>query len=132
MVNSCCTPSYQPERWLGGSMIATELSDTLFGTPTPRFPHEPGRPQSGPRQHHPARHNPMLSEVIVAASQDPELLTWQRRTAPRHQPGRAVRTGNEVLMRQVSDGRQPSDAGAVIMTGAVEAMVVDYQCIMPA
>ncbi|HEX8993513.1 MAG TPA: anaerobic carbon-monoxide dehydrogenase catalytic subunit, partial [Anaerolineales bacterium] len=119
----------------GGSMLATELSDTLFGTPTPRVsnmnlgvlkPDHVNIILHG--------HNPMLSEVIVAASQDPELLELARKKGAQGIVLAGVCcTGNEVLMRQgVPMAGNHLMQELVIMTGAVEAMVVDYQCIMPA
>src|SRR3990172_1108204 len=95
----------------GGSMIATELSDVLFGTP-----------------------KPVLSEVIVQASREPELieLATAKGAAGINLVGLCC-TGNELLMRRgVPMAGNHLIQELVIMTGALEAMVVDYQCIMPA
>ena len=119
----------------GGSMIATELSDVLFGLPTPKAstvnlgvlkPDEVNIVLHG--------HNPMLSEVIVAASQDPELLALAKEKGAK---GISLAglccTGNEVLMRKgIPMVGNHLMQELCIMTGAVELMVVDYQCIMPA
>jgi len=119
----------------GGSMLATELSDTLFGLPTPRLssmnlgvlkPDQVNIILHG--------HNPMLSEVIVAASQDPELLDLaKQKGAQGINLAGICCTGNEVLMRRgIPMAGNHLMQELAIMTGVVEAMVVDYQCIMPA
>ena len=59
----------------GGSMIATELSDVLFGTPTPVR----SVANLGVLKHDEVNivahgHEPTLSEMILAATQDPEML----------------------------------------------------------
>ena len=119
----------------GGSMVATELSDTLFGTPTPRFSTmNLGALKADHVNIILHGHNPMLSEVIVAASQDPELLDLAKKNgASGINLAGLCCTGNEVLMRQgIPMAGNHLMQELSIMTGAVEAMVVDYQCIMPA
>jgi anaerobic carbon-monoxide dehydrogenase catalytic subunit len=118
----------------GGSMIATELSDILFGTPSPVVstvnlgtlkPDMVNIALHG--------HNPMLSDVIVQAAEDPELV------ALAHELGATginlvglCCTGNELLMRRgVPIAGNHLMQELAITTGALEAMVVDYQCIMP-
>jgi carbon-monoxide dehydrogenase catalytic subunit len=119
----------------GGSMVATELSDTLFGTPTPKM----SQMNLGVLKADQVNiilhgHNPMLSEVIVVAAQDPELLKLaEEKGAKGINLAGVCCTGNEVLMRKgVPMAGNHLMQELVIMTGAVEAMVVDYQCIMPA
>ncbi len=119
----------------GGSMIATELSDVLFGTPQPK----PSRMNLGVLEADQVNialhgHNPMLSEVIVRAAQDPELLKLAEEKGAKgiNLVGLCC-TGNELLMRRgVPMAGNHLMQELVIMTGALEAMVVDYQCIMPA
>ena len=119
----------------GGSMLATELSDVLFGVPTPRM----SQMNLGVLKADQVNivlhgHNPMLSEVIVAASQDPELLELAKAQGAQgiNLAGLCC-TGNEVLMRQgVPMAGNHLMQELCIITGAVEVMVVDYQCIMPA
>lgn len=118
----------------GGSMIATELSDILFGTPQPVVstvnlgtlkPDMVNIALHG--------HNPMLSDVIVQAAEDPELI------ALAHELGATginlvglCCTGNELLMRRgIPIAGNHLMQELAITTGALEAMVVDYQCIMP-
>ncbi len=119
----------------GGSMIATELSDTLFGTPTPKMSQmNLGVLKSDQVNIILHGHNPMLSEVIAVAAQDPELLKLaQEKGAKGINLAGVCCTGNEVLMRKgIPMAGNHLMQELVIMTGAVEAMVVDYQCIMPA
>jgi len=118
----------------GGSMLATELSDVLFGVPTPRMSSmNLGALKSDQVNIVLHGHNPMLSEVIVAASQDPEMLELARQkgSAGINLAGLCC-TGNEVLMRKgIPMAGNHLMQELCIMTGAVEMMVVDYQCIMP-
>jgi len=119
----------------GGSMVATELSDTLFGTPTPKI----SQMNLGVLKADHVNiilhgHNPMLSEVIVAASQDKELLDLAKKNGAQgiNLAGLCC-TGNEVLMRKgIPMAGNHLIQELSIMTGAVEVMLVDYQCIMPA
>lgn len=119
----------------GGSMVATELSDVLFGVPTPKT----SQMNLGVLKADHVNiilhgHNPMLSEVIVAASQDPELLELTKSVGAQgiNLAGLCC-TGNEVLMRKgIPMAGNHLIQELSIVTGAVELMIVDYQCIMPA
>lgn len=119
----------------GGSMVATELSDVLFGTPKPVLS------QANLGVLKPAYvnialhgHNPLLSDVIVQAAEAPELVTLAREkgAAGINLVGLCC-TGNELQMRKglPMAGNHLMQELALI-TGALDAMVVDYQCIMPA
>ena len=118
----------------GGSMIATELSDVMFGTPTPVMSQVNlgvlRRDQVNIAMH---GHNPLLSDVIVAAAQDPDLLALATsRGATGINVVGLCCTGNEILMRKgVPMAGNHLMQELVLITGALEAMVVDYQCIMP-
>jgi anaerobic carbon-monoxide dehydrogenase catalytic subunit len=118
----------------GGSMIATELSDIMFGTPQPVM----SQVNLGTLKVDQVNialhgHNPLLSDVIVQAAKDPELVSQA------HDAGAAginlvglCCTGNELLMRKgVPMAGNHLMQELIMMTGALEAMVVDYQCIMP-
>jgi len=119
----------------GGSMIATELSDVLFGTPTPvRSEANLGVLKDDEVNIIVHGHEPTLSEMIVAAAQDPEMLALAEKYGAK---GIAICgiccTGNEVLMRHgVPIAGNFLQQELAIMTGAVEAMIVDVQCIFPA
>lgn len=118
----------------GGSMIATELSDVLFGTPKPVMSSvNLGTLKADHVNIALHGHNPMLSDVIVTASQDPDMiaLAKEKGVAGINLVGVCC-TGNELLMRRgVPMAGNHLMQELIIMTGAVEAMVVDYQCIMP-
>ena len=119
----------------GGSMVATDLSDTLFGTPTPKMSHmNLGSIKADHVNIILHGHNPMLSEVIVVAAMDPELIKLaEEKGAKGINLAGVCCTGNEVLMRKgIPMAGNHLMQELVIMTGAIEAMVVDYQCIMPA
>ncbi len=119
----------------GGSLVATELSDVLFGVPAPKASSmNLGVLKADQVNIILHGHNPMLSEVIVAASQDPELLELARsKGANGINLAGLCCTGNEVLMRKgIPMAGNHLMQELCIITGAVEMMIVDYQCIMPA
>jgi anaerobic carbon-monoxide dehydrogenase catalytic subunit len=118
----------------GGSMIATELSDVMFGTPQPVMSQvNLGTLKADQVNIALHGHNPLLSDVIVQAAADPELVSLA------HDAGAAginlvglCCTGNELLMRKgIPMAGNHLIQELIMMTGALEAMVVDYQCIMP-
>ena len=119
----------------GGSMIATDISDILFGTPSPRL----GQANLGVLKEDMVNvvlhgHEPSLSEMIVAASQDPEIIAYARAAGAKgiNLAGICC-TANETLMRQgIPAAGNFLHQELAILTGAVEAMVVDVQCVMQA
>jgi carbon-monoxide dehydrogenase catalytic subunit len=119
----------------GGSMIATELQDVLFGTPTPvRSQSNLGVLDADQVNVIVHGHEPILSEMIVAASQDPELLALAKEVGAQgiNVVGMCC-TGNEVLMRHgIPIAGNFLQQELAVITGAVEAMIVDVQCIFPA
>jgi len=119
----------------GGSMIATDVSDVLFGDPH----WARSRANLGVLKEDEVNlvvhgHEPTLSEVIVAAASDPELVELAKSKGAKgiNLTGICC-TANEILMRHgiplVGNFLQQELA---IITGAVELMLVDVQCIMPA
>jgi carbon-monoxide dehydrogenase catalytic subunit len=118
----------------GGSMVATELSDVMFGTPQPIMSTvNLGTLKADHVNIALHGHNPLLSDVIVQAANDPELVALAERMGAKgiNLVGLCC-TGNELLMRKgVPMAGNHLIQELVIMTGALEAMVVDYQCIMP-
>jgi carbon-monoxide dehydrogenase catalytic subunit len=118
----------------GGSMIATELSDIMFGTPQPVMSQvNLGTLKADQVNIALHGHNPLLSDVIVQAAKDPELVSQARNAgaAGINLVGLCC-TGNELLMRKgVPMAGNHLMQELIMMTGALEAMVVDYQCIMP-
>jgi carbon-monoxide dehydrogenase catalytic subunit len=118
----------------GGSMIATELSDVLFGTPKPVSSQVNlavlKEDQVNLILH---GHSPLVSEMVVRAAQDPKLVARAQELGAQgiNLVGLCC-TGNEVLMRQgIPMAGNHLVQELALITGAVEAMVVDYQCIMP-
>jgi len=117
----------------GGSMWATDISDILFGTPSPQV----GKMNLGCLKDDEVNiivhgHEPTLSEMIVTAVLDPELIDYAKsKGAAGINLAGICCTANEVMMRQgiPSAGNFLSQELA-ILTGALEAMVVDVQCIM--
>lgn len=118
----------------GGSMIATDVSDILFGTPTPRE----SSVSMGVLKEDQVNillhgHNPVVSEMVSQAAQDRDLIELARTLGAKgiNLAGLCC-TGNELLMRRgiaVAGNHLMSELALV--TGAVEMMLVDYQCIMP-
>ena len=119
----------------GGSMIATDLSDILFGTPKPRV----GQVNLGVLKDDEVNivlhgHEPTLSEMIVAAASEPELIEYAKsKGAKGINLAGICCTSNEILLRQgVPSAGNFLHQELALLTGAVEAMVVDVQCIMQA
>ena len=119
----------------GGSMIATELSDVLFGTPQPiQSESNLGVLKEDQVNILAHGHEPTLSEMIVAAAQDPGLVALAKEKGAEgiNVVGMCC-TGNEILMRHgVPIAGNFLQQELAVITGAVEAAVVDVQCIMPA
>jgi len=118
----------------GGSMIATDISDILFGTPSPR----PTGFNLGVLKENMVNivvhgHNPVVSEMVLHACEDPELIELaETQGASGINLTGVCCTGNELLMRHgVKMAGNHLTTELVLSTGAVEMMLVDYQCIMP-
>ncbi|MBI4294569.1 MAG: anaerobic carbon-monoxide dehydrogenase catalytic subunit [Chloroflexi bacterium] len=117
----------------GGSMLATDISDILFGTPSPVL----SRSDFGVLEPDQVNivvhgHEPTLAEMLTVLTSDPQILDYARSkgAAGVNLMGMCC-SGNELLMRHgipiVGNFLQQE---LVISTGAVDAFVVDYQCIM--
>ncbi len=119
----------------GGSLIATELSDILFGGPQPiRFGSNLGALDAKQVNIVVHGHEPTLSDIIVAVSQEPELVKMAKdKGAEGINLAGMCCTANEILMRHgIAVAGNFLQQELAIMTGAVEVMLVDVQCIMPA
>ncbi len=117
----------------GSSMLSTELTDIMFGTPVPRRaivdlgslkPDQVNICVHG--------HEPLLAEALCIAAQEQDMLDMARKqgAAGINLVGVCC-TGNEILMRRgipVAAGFIQQEI--VLATGAVEAMVGDVQCLM--
>jgi carbon-monoxide dehydrogenase catalytic subunit len=117
-----------------GSMMATDLSDIQFGSPNPlRSAANLGVLGDKTVNILVHGHEPTLSEMIVKVARDPEMKTLAKdKGADDIVVAGICCTANEVLMRQGAPlaGNYLNQELAIV-TGAVEAMVVDVQCIMP-
>ena len=119
----------------GGSMLSTDITDILFGTPVPLS----SEVNMGGLEDDQVNivihgHEPILSEMILAAVQDPEMIEYAKSkgAAGINLTGICC-TANETLMRQgVRTIGNFLSQELAIATGAVEAMIVDIQCIMQA
>jgi len=114
-------------------MIATELQDILFGTPAPVL----GKADLGVLEEDKVNliihgHEPLLSEMIVAVAQEPEMIKLaESKGASGINLAGMCCTANEILMRHgVPIAGNFLQQELAIVTGAVDAMVVDVQCIM--
>jgi len=118
----------------GGSMISTELTDVLFNMPM----WNRGRANLAVLGENTVNlivhgHEPTLSEMVVAASQDKELIELAKsKGAEGISLAGMCCTANEILMRHgIPLAGNFMQQELAIATGAVEAMVVDVQCILP-
>jgi len=119
----------------GGSMIGTDVSDALFGQPQPVR----ARANLGVLKKDEVNilvhgHEPTLSDVLVAAARDPALLA---EAAAKGAGGINLAgiccTANEILMRHgVPIAGNFLQQELAVMTGAVDVMLVDVQCVFPA
>jgi carbon-monoxide dehydrogenase catalytic subunit len=116
----------------GGSMLATDISDILFGTPNPLVT----QVNLGVLKEDEVNiiihgHEPTLSEMIVAAARDPQMIDYAKsKGAKGINLAGICCTSNETLMRQgIPSAGNFLDQELAVLTGAVEAMVVDIQCI---
>jgi carbon-monoxide dehydrogenase catalytic subunit len=118
----------------GGSMIATELQDILFGTPSPVR----GQVNLGVLSETDVNivihgHEPILSEMLVLASRDTDIIALAKaQGATGINLSGICCTANEILLRHgLPIAGNILQQELAICTGAVESMIVDVQCIMP-
>ena len=119
----------------GGSMLSTDITDILFGSPVPLV----AKANMGALSMDQVNvvvhgHEPVLSEMILVAVNDPEMIAYARsKGATGINLTGICCTANETLMRQgvATIGNFLSQELAVA-TGAIDLMVVDIQCIMQA
>ena len=126
-----CTRASLADGW-GGAMIATDLQDVMFGTPSPLQ----SEANMGIMKEDHVNiiihgHEPVLSEMVVAAAQSKEMIDYAKEKGAKGiQLGGICCTGNEILQRH---GVPPAGTflqqELAIITGACDAMVVDVQCV---
>jgi len=117
---------------LAGSYIGTTLSDVLFGIPEPVVS-EANLGVINPKMVNIAvhGHNPVLSEMVVAAARAMKEDAKKAGAEGVNIVGICC-TGNELLMREgVYLATSSASQEMAIMTGALDAMIVDIQCIYP-
>ncbi len=116
--------------------MATDLADILFGTPSPVAT----KANLGVLKKDAVNialhgHNPLLSDIVAQVADEKELGDKARAAGAKEGINvvGVCCTGNEVMMRhKIPLATSSVSQEAVILTGALDAMVVDYQCIMPA
>jgi carbon-monoxide dehydrogenase catalytic subunit len=117
----------------GGSMLGTEIQDVLFGTPAPVL----SQINLGVLKEDEVNivihgHEPALAEILAIVTQHPDMVSYARTKGAKgiNLVGMCC-TANEILMRHgIPIGGNFLQQELAIVTGAVEAMVVDVQCIM--
>jgi carbon-monoxide dehydrogenase catalytic subunit len=116
-------------------MIATELSDIIFGTPKPGLSEvNLGVLKADHVNILVHGHNPVVSEMIGLAAEDGELINLAKSKGAKgiNLAGLCC-TGSELMMRRkIPLAGNHLMTELAIVTGAVESAIVDYQCIMPA
>ena len=119
----------------GGAMLSTDISDILFGTPSPLSSEvNLGVLKSDQVNVIVHGHEPTLSAMLVEASRDPELIAEAKAAgAEGINLAGICCTSNEILMRYgIPAAGNFLHQELAVLTGAVETMVVDVQCIMQA
>jgi len=119
--------------WVG-SAIATVVSDILFGTPKPiRSKVNLGVLAADQVNIIVHGHEPTLSEMLAVAAHDEELVAYARsKGAAGINVAGICCTANEVLMRHgLPIAGNFLQQELAILTGAVEMMIIDVQCVMP-
>jgi carbon-monoxide dehydrogenase catalytic subunit len=118
----------------GGSLIGTELSDIIFGTPKPGF----SEVNLGVLKEDYVNilvhgHSPVVSEMVGLAVDDKEMIELSKsRGAKGINLAGLCCTGNEIMMRKkIPMAGNHLMTELTMVTGVVESMIVDYQCIMP-
>jgi len=117
----------------GGSMISTDLQDIMFGTPVPTL----GSINLGVLKEDEVNvivhgHEPLLPELLVTASRDPEIKKLAEKVGAKgiNLAGMCC-SANEVLMRHgIPCAGNFLQQELALVTGAVEVMTVDVQCEM--
>ena len=119
----------------GGSMMGTEFSDVLFGTPKPIDTEANLGVMVAENVNIVVHgHDPSLSEMICEYADSPEMIAYAKEMGAKGITVSGVCcTSNEVAMRRgIPMAGNFLQQENVVLTGACEAIVVDVQCIFPA
>lgn len=117
---------------MAGSHMATDLADVMFGTPQPVV----SEANLGVMKENAVNialhgHNPVVSDVLVQVAREMEAEAREAGADGINLLGVCC-TGNEVLMRHGIPSLTHSISQELpLLTGALDAMVVDYQCVYP-
>jgi anaerobic carbon-monoxide dehydrogenase catalytic subunit len=118
----------------GGSRIGTMIGDVLFGTPMP----VKARANLGVLRKDTVNvlvhgHEPALSEMLAAAARDPEITARAKAAGAAGLTLAGICcTANEILMRHgIPVAGNFLQQELAVITGAVELLVTDVQCVMP-
>ena len=126
-----CSRTALADGW-GGSMVATEISDILFGTPSPvAVEVNMGVLKEDQVNIIIHGHEPNLFESILASVQEPTLVKAAKDAGAKgiNLVGMCC-SGAEMLVRHgIPHAGNFMSTEAVLITGAVDAMAVDVQCI---
>jgi len=126
-----CSRTALADGW-GGSMVATEISDILFGTPSPiSIEVNMGVLKENQVNIIVHGHEPNLFESMIESVNEPSLLqaAKQAGAAGINLVGMCC-SGAEMLVRHgIPHAGNFMSTEAVLVTGAVDAMTVDVQCI---
>ena len=126
-----CSRTALADGW-GGSMVATEISDILFGTPTPvAIEVDMGVLKENEVNIIVHGHEPNLFESMLVSASEPTLVAAAKAAGADgiNLVGMCC-SGAEVLVRHgVPHVGNFMSSEAVLITGAVDAMTVDVQCI---
>ena len=116
----------------GGSMVATEIGDIMFGTPSPvAIEVNMGVLKENQVNIIIHGHEPNLFESMIASVQEPTLVEAAKAAGAKgiNLVGMCC-SGLEVLSRHgVPHAGNFSSTEPILVTGAVDAMAVDIQCI---
>ena len=117
---------------LAGCYMGTDLADILFGVPQPVVSEaNMGVLKADAVNLALHGHNPVLSEQILAAAAEMDSEAKAAGASGLNLVGICC-TGNEIMMRHgIPACTHSVSQEMALVTGAVDAMVVDYQCIMP-
>ena len=126
-----CSRTALADGW-GGSMVATEISDILFGTPSPvAIEVNMGVLKEDQVNIIVHGHEPNLFESMIASVNEPTLVKAAKDAGANgiNLVGMCC-SGAEVLVRHgIPHAGNFMSTETVLVTGAVDAMTVDVQCI---
>jgi carbon-monoxide dehydrogenase catalytic subunit len=126
-----CSRTALADGW-GGSMVATEISDILFGTPSPiSIEVNMGVLKEEQVNIIVHGHEPNLFESMIASVNEPSLIDAAKEAGAKgiNLVGMCC-SGAEVLVRHgIPHAGNFMSTETILVTGAVDAMCVDVQCI---